>query len=314
MSQEESITSRKFGRPLEFALSAGQSQPDRLPGLLAIMKLLSSEIVEEMKGVVYRQPRVRLLEVVASTYIEYGSVPPSGICGVLWAERWRQRLYAILDENTAQLFLEIALGGEATALSIREGRPYSKTECAILEVLYKRLARALTNAFSISVDVKFEVSNVAERLDEELACRATTPVIAVKLALDWQRFQGTFTLVIPQVALDPIREILAVAPAFEASKAEPPPDKEWSRQLSEEIARAFVTLNAVLEERPVALQEVQNFRVGGVVPLECTATTNIRLDAEEWPAFWCVLGQYGGVLSLCVDREFDPNEFADMEF
>jgi len=309
----ESIKSHKYGRPLEFALSAGQIQPERLPGLLSIMKLLSNEIVEEVGGIVYRQPRVRLLEVVSSTFIEYGSVPPSGICGVLWAERWRQRLYGILDESAAQLFLEIALGGEATTLSSRAGKPYSRTERAILEVLYKRLARALTNAFSISVDVQFEVANVAEYMDEELACRPSTPVISARFTVDWQHFQGTVTLVVPQVALDPIREILAVAPAFEAYKTETPPDKEWSRQLSEEIARAFVTLNAVLEERPIALNEIQKFRVGGVVPLECTSMTNIRLDAEERPAFWCMLGQNSGLLSLCVERDFDPDEFAGTE-
>jgi flagellar motor switch protein FliM len=278
--------------------------------------MLPNEIAEEIKSVVHRQPQIKLVEVFASTFQEVGIVPPSGAICVLWAERWRQRLYYTCDQTAVELLIEIGMGGESPRTSPRAERKLTSTERAILEVFFKRFARALTNAFSLLVDVTFTAASVGGEVEEDSACRPTAPVMAAKIDLDWFGMRGTVMLIIPQSALEPVRTTLAVGSVVDAGEPEAasPSQDEWTRKLTDEIARAFVTLQAVLEQRPIPFRQVQRFRVGSTLPLESTSISTVRLDVEERPAFWCELGRAGGEFSLRIEREFDLDDLREMEF
>ena len=136
-------------------------------------------------------------------------------------------------------------------------------------------------------------------------------------SLDYGGHIGVVTVVIPQAALDPIRHVLAAATPGEpksvgASRSRD--DPAWTKQLSEEIARSFIELNGVLEERPISLGEVQRFAVGSVVELQLSSMSRVRLDADESPVFWCELGKRDNALILRVDDDFDQEREAVDEF
>jgi flagellar motor switch protein FliM len=88
----------------------------------------------------------------------------------------------------------------------------------------------------------------------------------------------------------------------------------WSKQLAEEIARAFLTLDGVLEERPIALGEVQKLVVGSLLELSSPSLSRVRLDADDNPLFWCELGRHDGALILRVENEFDRHTEGIDEF
>lgn len=308
MNEHVAGAHRKSGRPIEEALTAGQNRPERLPGLLTVLGQLPKELTEESKSIVYLQPRVRLLDVAAATFGEAAAAAQGAVIGAVWAERWRQRIYFLADEMLAALFIEVAAGGESPVPTPPLGRAVSAAECDIVEVLYRRVARALTNALSVLVDVTFEVVTVAEKLDAEQLPRPAAPVIIARLSVEWLGQLGVLSLILPLAALDPIRDVLESGPAAEVANQPPEVMSDWSRQLSEEIARAFVTVNAVLEERLISLDEVRRLAVGRTIELACTDISKVRLDAEENPAFWCELGKSGGSLIARIEREFDPSE------
>lgn len=308
MDEHVAGANRRSGRPIEQALTAGQNRPERLPGLLTVLGQLPKEFTEEAKSIVYLQPRIRLLDVAAATFGEAAAAAQSAAIGAVWAERWRQRIYFCADEMLAALFIEIAAGGETPLPTPPLGRVVSAAECDLIEVLYRRLARALTNAFSVLVDVTFEVMTVAEKLDAEQLCRPAAPVIITRLSVEWLGQSGTLSIIFPLAALDPIRDALENVPTAELANQPPETVTDWSRQLSEEIARAFVSLHAVLEERLISLDEVRRLAVGRTIELNCTDISKVRLDAEENPAFWCELGKSGGGLIARIERAFDPSE------
>jgi len=295
-------------QPIAKALTAGQNRPERLPGLLSVLGQLPKELTEEAKSVVYLQPKIRLIDVMTGTFADASAAPNGGVVGAVWAEKWRQRVYFLSDSTMSALFVEVAGGGETPPPPRPSGRPVSRTESNIIGVLYKRLARALTNAFSILVDVTFEVVAVAEKLEAEHLIRPASPVITARLSVEWLGEVGTIAVIIPLAAIDPIRATLAQAPASEAVSIAPEVQTDWSRQLSEEIARAFVGVEAVLEERPIALSEVSRFAVGQMINLECTSISTVRLDAEHRPVFWCELGKSGGSLLLRIERPYDADD------
>lgn len=305
-------------KSLERALSAGQNRPDRLPGLQTIFGQLPRVLVEELGSVSSLPVKVRMLDLSASTIGESCNLPPNTYAGVVRAERWRNWLYFISDPVLTALFVESALGCEGLPPSGLAERKLTKTDANVLRVLFRRVTRALTHAFSILVDVQLDLGDVVEKIELEPQLSPSSPVFTARLAIEYFGQTGILTIVIPQAAIEPVRDLLAVAQAADAASASPTSrthdDTSWSKQLSEEIARAFIGLNGILEERPISLGEVQRFAVGSVVELTSTSLARVRLDADEIPLFWCELGKRDGTLTLRIEDDFDRNKETIDEF
>ena len=306
-------------KSLERALSAGQNRPDRLPGLQTIFGQLPRVMVEELGSVSSLPMKARLLDLSASTIGESCNLPANTYAGVVRAERWRNWLYFISDPTLTALFVESALGCEALPQNGLAERRLTKTDANILRVMFKRVARSLTHAFSILVDVQLEVGDVVDKIELEPQLSTSSPVITARLAIDYFGQTGILTIVIPQAAIEPVRDLLTATPSGEAAPGAPASarvndDSSWSKQLSEEIARAFIGLNGILEERPISLGEVQRFAVGSVVELTSTSLARVRLDADEIPLFWCELGKRDGTLTLRIEDDFDQNKESIDEF
>lgn len=306
-------------KALERALSAGQNRPDRLPGLQMIFGQLPRVMVEEIGNLSSLPLKVRLLDLTASTLGEACDLPPNSLAGVVRAERWRSWLYFLADDMTTALFVEAASGSEGFSPLGPTVRKPTKTDANVVRILFKRIARSLTGAFSLLVDIPFEVTNVVDKIELEPQLSKSSPVIVARLTIEYPGHAGIVTIIIPQMALDPIRDQLADATTADAMGHVGPParsnsDSGWSKQLADEIARAFIDLSGILEERPIPLGEVQKFAVGTVVELVSPSMSRVRLDSDEVPLFWCELGKTDGALTLRVEDEFDHSKDAVDEF
>jgi flagellar motor switch protein FliM len=287
--------------------------------LQVIFGQLPRVMVEEIGNLSVLPLKVRLLDLAASTLGETCTLPPNTLAGVVRAERWRSWVYFISDPLATALFVEAATGSEGFPAADFTPRPPTKTDANILRVLFRRVGRSLTTAFSLLVDVTFDVGSVVDKIELEPQLSTSSPVVAARLSLEYGGHMGVLTIVIPQAALEPIRDLLAGGAVGEAlgaagGQSRFRDDSAWSKQLSEEIARAFISLNGVLEERPIPLGEVRRFAVGSVVELSSTSLSRVRLEADDNPLFWCELGRREGVLTLRVEDDFDRDREAIDEF
>ena len=316
MEATESL--RGAERSLERALASGQNRPERLPGLQMIFGQLPRILTEEVGSLSLLSVKAQLIELSASTIADTCTLREGAFAGVVRAERWRSWLYFIADADASLLFVEAATGCESIPSGGIPPRKPTRTDANVLRVLFRRMARSLMSAFSILADVELDVGAVVEKIELEPQLSPSSPVIAARLSLDYDGHTGTVTIVIPQSALEPIRHLLASASPNEAmaspAGSEADDDPIWAKQLAEEIARAFIDLNGVLEERPIALGEVQRFSVGSVIELQMTSMSRVRLDADANPLFWCELGKRDNALILRVDDEFDQQREAVDEF
>jgi flagellar motor switch protein FliM len=302
-------------KSLERALLAGHTRPDRLPGLQVIFGQLPRSMVEQIGNLSLLPLKARLIDVGGSTLGEACTLQPNALAGAVRAERWRSWLYFISDPMATLLFVEAATGCEGFSNALTTRAP-TKTDKNLVRVLFRRLARALASAFSLLVDVTFDVGAVVDKIELEPQLSPTSHVITAKMALEYAGHTGVVTIVIPQAALEQIRDLLATATPGDANGAQVPPskfrdDSAWAKQLSEEISRAFISLNGVLEERPITLGEVQKFTVGSVVELSSPSLSKVRLEADNNPLFWCELGKRDGALILRVEDDFDRTDAVD---
>lgn len=304
---------------LERALSAGQIRPDRLPGLQMIFGQLPRVLTEELGNLSILPVKVQLLELSASTIADSCGLQPGAFAGVVRAERWRSWLYFIADPEASLLFVEAATGCESIPGGGLPLRNPTRTDANILRVLFRRMARSLTAAFSILADVELDLGAVVEKIELEPQLSPHTPVVVARLGLDFDGHTGAVAIVIPQAALELIRHLLASASPNESlgsvtAAPASPDDPSWARQLADEISRAFINLDGVLEERTIALGEVQKFAVGSVIELQMTSMSRVRLDAADSPLFWCELGKREDTLILRVDDEYDQKRDAIDEY
>lgn len=316
---QATVSLRDAEKSLERALSAGQNRPERLPGLQMIFGQLPRIMTEEVGNLSLLPAKVQLLELSASTIAETCKLPPGAFAAVVRAERWRSWLYFIADAEASLLFVEAATGCESIPAEGLQLRKPTRTDANILRVLFRRVARSLTSAFSILADVELDVGAVVEKIELEPQLSPSSPVIAARLSLDYEGHTGTVTIVIPQSALEPIRNLLASASPTEAigsslGASESHEDPAWAKQLVEEISRAFIDLSGILEERPIALGEIGKLAVGSVIELQMSSMSRVRLDADDSPLFWCELGKRENTLILRVDDEFDQQREAVDEF
>lgn len=306
-------------KTLERALSAGHNRPDRLPGLQMIFGQLPRIIVEDIATIALLPVKAHLLDLGPSTLGEVCARPHDTLAAVVRAERWRSWLYFIADPVATALFVEAASGSESLPAPGFVPRKPTKTDANIMRVFFRRLARCLTTAFSLLVDVNFEVRSVVDEIEMEPNLSNASPVIVARVGIEFPRHMAIIDIVIPQAAFEPVREVLsgpvmtdAAGTASAAQKVRG--DAEWSKQLSEEIARSFLDLNGVLEERTISLGEVQKFAVGSVVELASPSLSRVRLDADDVPLFWCELGKRDKALILRVEDDFDKSREAIDEF
>jgi flagellar motor switch protein FliM len=301
-------------RALERALSAGQNRPERLPGLQMIFGQLPRVLVEEIGSLTVLPFNVHLIDMTASTIADTCALQQGSFAGVVRAERWRSWLYYIADPKLTALFVEAATGCEKIPPGGLSPRSVTRTDANVLRILFRRFSRAFSSAFSILADIEFDVGSVVEKIDLEPQLNLSSPVIAARLTFSFDGHEGVLTIVIPQVALDPVRDVLSsTAPAELASLAaasDADGDPAWAKLLTDEIARAFIDINGILEERSIALSEVQQFSVGSVIELKTASMSRVRLDAHESPMFWCELGKRQNALILRVDDECE-REIAD---
>ncbi len=303
---------------VEAALAAGKNSPDRLPGLIAIFDQLPKALIDEMKTLSVAQPKITLIGLVSGRYNDIALWPTSTVTAVVNVLKLKGNIVFSADADAVSLFVDAALGYDFVVPSRPSGRQPTAAEINVVRVLFRRLARSLTNVFSLVTDIEFEVGQVGAAGELEPVCGAAAAVLVARLKLEIGEQAGVIEIAIPQEILSPIRSLLVIDPAPEMPGHETLYDDDWSRQLAEELSRAFVSVSAVLSEETMALADVRRFAVGTIVPLSILDTSRARLDFDGGPIFWCELGKRDGNLTLRIEQscEFDERAgafFADRD-
>jgi flagellar motor switch protein FliM len=296
-------------KALEFALSAGRNRPDRLPGLSVIFERLTKSFAEELEKLSFLPPRVVLSDISVGRYKDQCDLSAGTLAAVVRASKWNGYICLTADRNLSMSFVEAALGYDGTMkVRTKPTRSPTNTEISIVTLLFKRLCRSLTDAFSSYVDADFEVSSVANKDDLHLASQAEAPVITCHLTVEYGDMPGQLNVLLPQRLLDPFREILQSISLPDSVRTGEDRDDDWTKQLSEEISRAFVKITAILDSSRLPLGQVASFKIGTVLPLTGTSLTKICLEVDDRPLFWSELGRQNSVLAVKIEEEFDANE------
>jgi flagellar motor switch protein FliM len=170
--------------------------------------------------------------------------------------------------------------------------------------MFEQAIAILNHAFSPIVRASFRFEHAETKMEFALIGKRSQGTILAELQFEAFDRRGGISLVIPQQALQSIRQDLAREPEEEPVAADP----GWTKLFENQVTRAEVHVRAVIEERHLTLADIAAIQVGGVLPLQATPRSLVRLECNDQLLFWCELGQANGYYTVRIEDGVDEEQ------
>jgi flagellar motor switch protein FliM len=283
---------------------------ERMPGLSYALNRFIEEAQRRLASLIARSSGGAIEEVRATTLFEaLGEC--SGLTAAVYASAEPEAQVMIaLDERIDELIVSSIFGEAIGDGSDKPGseaeKPRTAIEAALIEAFARALGEALEAAFMPVARIALNFGGLATIKDQFALGRRDGEAAAARFTLGLSGGISNGLLLLPQAFLLPFRAELAHDPEDEAL----PADQRWSRLMEVGVQQTRLPVTAVLEEVPMSLGEVANFKVGGLLPLQCNDFDAIRLECSGQGMFTCKLGQADGRYRLEVEGPIAQGELA----
>jgi flagellar motor switch protein FliM len=275
---------------------------DRMPGLSFVLNRFLAEAPARLASLIARPSGAAIEDIRATTLFE-AIEECSGLTAAIYASAEPEARFMIaLDERIDELIVS-AIFGEAVEAdrSDKPGReaerPRTEIEASFVEAFARTLGEALEAAFASVARIALSFERLTTIKDPYALGRRDGEAAAARFTLRMTSGVCEGLLLLPQAFLLPFRAELASNPEAEAPAA----DRRWSRLMEVGVQQTRLPVTAVLEEVPMSLGDVADFRVGGLLPLQCNDFNAIRLECSGRGMFTCKLGQADGRYRLEVE-------------
>lgn len=267
----------------------------RLPTLELLLENFARRFRGHLGELVQRELQVGYEGVQPQRSADYLASLPSPAClDVARARPFAGHVLFALEPELLAVLVDAVYGGAGRAAPRDPERGLTPTESRFARLLIKQVAADLVAAFAPVVALEVEpVKQERSPHFVDLGGPAET-VLVNRFRIALGQTAGTFDLVLPAAAIEPLREVLASTGVVrEPSDAAP-----WAAALSRTLAEAKIEVRAVLAEAEISLGELVRLKPGDVVPIE--APREAVLLAGDVPLYRARFGVSRGRNALTV--------------
>lgn len=273
---------------------------ERLPMLEVVYDRLVRLLTTSLRNFTSDNVEVSLDSITSTRFGDYlNSVPLPAMLGVFKAEEWDN--YGLLTIDSALIYsiVDVLLGGRRGTAAMRiEGRPYTTIERNLVERLVTVVLADMNAAFEPLSKVTFRYERLETNPRFATIARPANAAVVARLRIDMDDRGGRLELLLPYATLEPVRELLLQM--FMGEKFGR--DSIWESHLASELWNTDVSIQAVLDEQRMTLQDVLNFKVGTRLILNATPNSEVELRCGDCAMFAGRMGRRGDHVSICVDR------------
>jgi flagellar motor switch protein FliM len=274
---------------------------ERMPGLGYALNRFIAEAPLRLSSLIARPSRGSIDEVRATTQFQ-AIEDCSGLTAAVYASvEPEARLIIALDERIDHLIVSSIFGEVVADASGSPGsearKARSAIETALLEAFARALGEALEAAFAPLAPIALSFERLQTLTDPFALGRRDCEAAAARFSLQMNGGSCEGLVLLPQAFLLPFRNELAHDPDTETPAA----DRRWSRLMEFGVQQTRLPVTAILEEVPMSLGDIANFRVGGLLSLQCNDFTTVRLECSGRGMFTCKLGQADGRYRLEIE-------------
>jgi flagellar motor switch protein FliM len=295
-----------FKESPEKLLDGAKVSVDRMPMLHVIFERMASQCSDALRKML-PMPALFSVESLATERIGevVDSLDGNSVIGVVYVQAWESRLIIGLPHDFVFAFADALFGGDGGEEPFSEDRPLSNIELRLAEKAIDLVGKALQGAFEAVCEATFKLERIETRIDFVVVAPRTAFGVKAKIKVRIMGRDISMFILIPQTALNSIRQNLGRDPSAELSTRDP----RWSKQMQDEIGRTEVSVRGVIEERQFTLADIAYLRAGQVMVLQADAKAKVKLECNAEPLFWCDLGQADGFYTLrtgdavCTDQD-----------
>ena len=271
---------------------------ERLPMLGIVFEQLVASMVDGMRPLSRTPIMFSVGRLAAGELFEILAASKGSVGAVLHSAELDCRSLAIFDQAFVLSLVHILLGGDAAEAQEQSSRPFTKIEMNLVQKISELTARSLQSALTGLIEASFKLERQETLVDATILGRRDAPVVVADILFQASGLCGKMTIVIPQTALQPIRQKLSREISSESAAGDP----RWTRQMQTGVSFTEMTVKGILEEFPMTLGEIAAIEVGHVLKLRGAGMGRVRLECGEHDLFWCKLNQANGRYTLEIEE------------
>jgi flagellar motor switch protein FliM len=298
MAAREQQTSAPQRKSSDALLDQSGFAVERLPMLAIVFEQLVASMVDGMRLLSRTPIMFSVGRLATGELFEILAGSKGSVGAVLHSAELDCRSLAIFDQAFVLSLVHILLGGDAAEAQEQSSRPFTKIEMNLVQKISELTARSLQSALTGLIEASFKLERQETLVDATILGRRDAPVVIADILFQASGLCGKMTIVIPQTALQPIRQKLSREISSESAAGDP----RWTRQMQTGVSFTEMTVKGILEEIPMTLGEIAAIEVGHVLKLRGEGMGRVRLECGEHDLFWCKLNQANGRYTLEIEE------------
>jgi flagellar motor switch protein FliM len=184
------------------------------------------------------------------------------------------------------------------------GRLFTPTETRIIKIILQVFFRSFKEAWSPVAPIDFE--HVSSEINPQFAQIADENDLVVLSRFESDattQGAGFIDMVIPYVALKPVRDLLRSR--VQTGDGNEESDKVWRSQLADAVKDADLEIQIMLGKLQLSLQQLQNMQPGDVLSFK--KPDSARALIEDMPVYDVEVGAMGSQVAVKIVQAISPN-------
>ncbi|MGH1466642.1 MAG: flagellar motor switch protein FliM [Cognatishimia sp.] len=282
---------------------------ERLPMLDIIGERLAdtlSVLMPDLTGVICESSLKQLDYLPMAQAMDGLNMP--ALLGVVAAQNLDGELLIAMDATFALTAIELMLGGTAKGEMQRQSEEFTAIERGFGHKLADVIAGELQRGLAMVGDVHLEMDRIETDPDSATVTQPANLCVRMRLDVVLAGRTGSVDVIIPYDALEPIRPKLGKIHFGEPSEDGNP----WKEQLSDQIERSTIELEAVLTNIGVPIQSIMDWKPGDTLNLWIEEDHAATVVCAETEMFKAVMGKRNnGNTAIRIVKQIEQEEETD---
>lgn len=210
----------------------------------------------------------------------------------------------VFDPKLVFIVVDNFFGGDGRYHAKIEGREFTPTEQRVIQLMLGLSFKNFTEAWTPVYKIQFEFINHEVNPQFANIVSPTEVVVVTTFHIELDGGGGDMHVALPYGMLEPIREILDSGVQSDRQDS----DDRWMVALRDELKTAELEMSAVLTNTELSLRDLQNIKVGDIIPIEMPEFVTLR--SEGIPVYRGKLGLSNGNYAVKLARRVIDEEGA----
>lgn len=280
---------KERGSGLKAVLESRIVSHERLPMLEVVCERMVRSFATSMRNLTSDAIDVSLEDITSVRFGDFmGHVQLPAMIAVVRIEPWSNFGIMTVESSLIYAVVDALLGGRRGLGNMMiDGRDFTTIESNLVSKMISLALFEFGQAFEPIEPITLQLERIETNPRFAAIARPSNVAAVATFRVDIDGRGGRFSLLFPYATLEPVRNKLIQRFMGEQLGRE----NIWQTHMEGELRKADVTLNVVLGERSLRLDEVRNLAVGQTISFDSVPDEPLFIECEGIPLARAQVGQ-----------------------